>query len=209
VFRGRSFAVVEETLDLALKGCGFLRQWPYSMQEARDHDNDDDGNTKTEGGGQWQLRCHLQDRLRRLWDLEHSSSLLDERHFDSPTIEGAFLLMVLRSFDALQSTIENRTPSRPFYSLLFAQLNPREIMRRLLDGEFDEMELALLADTVNVHMEVYDCRTLSSSSLTTNASKNIATVFPDKFGHSKFSPTLSLLRTDIVDGAFLPLYRVS
>uniref|UniRef100_A0A914V834 Uncharacterized protein n=1 Tax=Plectus sambesii TaxID=2011161 RepID=A0A914V834_9BILA len=68
-------------------------------------------------------------------------------------------------------------------------------MDRLQSGVFEELELALLADTLQVRVEVFDTRSMTP---------HVAAVYPDK---SSRSAPITFLKT--ADQRLLPLYHVA
>uniref|UniRef100_A0A9J2PWY8 Uncharacterized protein n=1 Tax=Ascaris lumbricoides TaxID=6252 RepID=A0A9J2PWY8_ASCLU len=83
-------------------------------------------------------------------------------------------MIVLRAIDVFESLDEIHSLPRSFYSRLFADYDPRQIMHRIVEGIFDENELCLLADTLRIRMEVFDCSKL------VNDTTPLIYVYPDR-----------------------------
>uniref|UniRef100_A0AC35UDE5 SERPIN domain-containing protein n=1 Tax=Rhabditophanes sp. KR3021 TaxID=114890 RepID=A0AC35UDE5_9BILA len=135
---------------------------------------------------------------------QHDVSGLAPIKVSEEAVEGAKLLMVLKSINIHSTSFETTSYPTPrdFYPHLFSLRHPKQIMTKVnsFNSIMDPFDLALFADTVNIKMEVFD---LSPSHLTKH---NMVALYPDN--KSKYHTTISLIRL-IDDGPILPLYYVA
>uniref|UniRef100_A0A915B431 RUN domain-containing protein n=1 Tax=Parascaris univalens TaxID=6257 RepID=A0A915B431_PARUN len=164
VFSCSNFDIVHQAVIGAFARYDFLKQWQFPTNSASQADS---SNTVSND------RLAI-DVMRTLWDVQHSSDIPKERIPDVRCVEALRLMIVLRAIDVFENLDEIHSLPRSFYSRLFADHDPRQIMHRIVEGIFDENELCLLADTLRIRMEVFDCSKL------VNDTTPLTYVYPDR-----------------------------
>ncbi|KHN74405.1 hypothetical protein Tcan_15854, partial [Toxocara canis] len=127
----------------------FLKQWPLLREDIVSQNNS--SNTVMSND------LLAVDIMRTLWDVQHAGSGAREKIVDGRCVEALRLMLVLRALDVFESLDEFHSLPRSFYSRLFTDHNPRQIMHRINEGIFEEDELCLLADTLRIRLEIFDC----------------------------------------------------
>lgn len=179
-----NFEDISEALSDAFSKYDCLKQWKYPENVVRHLSSS-------------QKKDMAVEIVKRCWNWKHGSFDLELRDSTDCFVEALKLAVMLHVIEAFERFYDDRMPRlHVLYESLFGKNDFREIMERLNRGIIEE-ELALLADTFNLRIEVLELRrTLCDE-------QPLVTVYPDN--EYKYNNLLTLIK---LDKFLYPAYRI-
>ncbi|CAG9540670.1 unnamed protein product [Cercopithifilaria johnstoni] len=118
----------------------FVRQWRFI-----------DGSNIVEN------KEHAINLLQNLWDLQHGVKYLEDEMVERHCMDAIRLLVLLWIVHCFEKTEAGQWQHCPtFYSELFGNRNPRQIIQSLYKSQLSNIEMMLLTDTLRIRVELLD-----------------------------------------------------
>uniref|UniRef100_A0A1I7VXE8 Pecanex-like protein n=1 Tax=Loa loa TaxID=7209 RepID=A0A1I7VXE8_LOALO len=168
----------------------FVRQWSFT-----------DGSTKVENKEEYAISL-----LQNLWDLQHGVVYLKDERVERHCMEAVRLLVLLwivHCFEKMEAgQWQQHCPS--FYTELFGDSNPRQIIQSLYKAQLNDVQMTLLADTLRIRLELLD---YSYGDLDAEQPKILRSLVPQDTGREITSePILTFLKLNRHNFLY-PLYH--